>query len=388
MAAHEVGQPSESLQHKTWVLKVSIHCEGCKRKVKKVLQQVEGVYNADIDTKQQKVTVTGNVDASTLIKKLIKSGKHAELWPEKIDEKEKKSGKAKKKEKQNDQESSGDGRGGSDKEIKPAVKIEVVQVSTKNSQVCGATAEHSGGGGATASQHSETGGGGGTSPAKPSEGSSGGGAKVGEVGSEASSGGQAAKESKAEGKKPVTAAAGNQSTVATEKKGGESDCGRAENSGSGGNGNGSKKKKKEGQNGNDAQGVKSSIAPVSTEPPNHNTVPPLVSDQTNHSAPRQHVNHHHPPHYYAAAPVSAVSYNTAYPTSSYTASYYASPPTAYPTSSYTTSYYTSPPPYFYGYSYPGPENEPAISDLDSHPRQPLDSFEIFSDENPNGCSIM
>ena len=27
----------------TWVLKVSIHCEGCKKKVKKVLQSIDGM---------------------------------------------------------------------------------------------------------------------------------------------------------------------------------------------------------------------------------------------------------------------------------------------------------------------------------------------------------
>lgn len=35
----------------------------------------------DIDAEQQKVTVTGNVDSTSLIKKLTKLGKHAELWP-------------------------------------------------------------------------------------------------------------------------------------------------------------------------------------------------------------------------------------------------------------------------------------------------------------------
>lgn len=70
----------EILKAKTWVLKVHIHCEGCKKKVKKVLQSVEGVYTTVVDSAQQKVTVTGNVDSETLIKKLLKSGKHAELW--------------------------------------------------------------------------------------------------------------------------------------------------------------------------------------------------------------------------------------------------------------------------------------------------------------------
>ncbi|KAJ8573870.1 hypothetical protein K7X08_010381 [Anisodus acutangulus] len=70
------------LHYTTWVLKVSIHCPGCKRKVKKVLQSIEGVYTTDIDTQQQKVIVTGNVEADTLIKKLVKNGRSAELWPE------------------------------------------------------------------------------------------------------------------------------------------------------------------------------------------------------------------------------------------------------------------------------------------------------------------
>ncbi|KAL6548258.1 hypothetical protein OROGR_008679 [Orobanche gracilis] len=79
--AEETLQPP--LQYQTWVLKVSIHCQGCKKKVKKVLQTIDGVYTIDIDSQQQKVTVTGNIDPQTLIKKLVKSGKHAELFPEK-----------------------------------------------------------------------------------------------------------------------------------------------------------------------------------------------------------------------------------------------------------------------------------------------------------------
>ena len=41
---------------------------------------VVGVYTTKIDSEQGKVTVSGNVDPNTLIKKLIKNGKHAELW--------------------------------------------------------------------------------------------------------------------------------------------------------------------------------------------------------------------------------------------------------------------------------------------------------------------
>ncbi|KAK2965987.1 hypothetical protein RJ640_002177 [Escallonia rubra] len=62
------------------VLRVNIHCDGCKQKVRKSLQKIEGVYSTHIDVEQGKVTVAGNVDPATLIKKLVKSGKHAELW--------------------------------------------------------------------------------------------------------------------------------------------------------------------------------------------------------------------------------------------------------------------------------------------------------------------
>ncbi|EHA8590086.1 heavy metal-associated isoprenylated plant protein 37 [Cocos nucifera] len=71
------------LKIQTFILKVNIHCDGCKQEVKKLLQRIEGVYTVSIDAEQQKVTVSGNVDSKTLIKKLAKSGKHAELWTQK-----------------------------------------------------------------------------------------------------------------------------------------------------------------------------------------------------------------------------------------------------------------------------------------------------------------
>ncbi|GAB4851140.1 hypothetical protein Ancab_030434 [Ancistrocladus abbreviatus] len=70
----------EFLKIQTCVLKVNIHCDGCKQKVKKILQKIDGVYKTNIDAEQGKVTVSGNVDPATLIKKLNKAGKHAELW--------------------------------------------------------------------------------------------------------------------------------------------------------------------------------------------------------------------------------------------------------------------------------------------------------------------
>ncbi|KAJ4727645.1 Heavy metal-associated isoprenylated plant protein [Melia azedarach] len=108
MATKPADEAAQPLKYQTWVLKVSIHCEGCKKKVKKVLKGID-------DSQQHKATVTGNVDAETLIKKLLRSGKHAELWPEKPEKEEKKSGKSKSNEKQNETK---DGRDAGDDDDK------------------------------------------------------------------------------------------------------------------------------------------------------------------------------------------------------------------------------------------------------------------------------
>ncbi|KVI12470.1 heavy metal-associated isoprenylated plant protein 36-like [Cynara cardunculus var. scolymus] len=73
---------SGHLDYQTWILKVYIHCEGCKKKVFKVLQSIDGVYKTEIDSKQHKAIVSGSVDGNTLVQKLLKSGKHAEILPE------------------------------------------------------------------------------------------------------------------------------------------------------------------------------------------------------------------------------------------------------------------------------------------------------------------
>ncbi|KAH6794228.1 Signal peptidase subunit [Perilla frutescens var. hirtella] len=72
----------DMLKIQTCVLRVKLHCdcEGCMHKVKKKLQKVKGVYKVNIDAAQGKVTVSGNADPASLIEKLEKAGKHAELW--------------------------------------------------------------------------------------------------------------------------------------------------------------------------------------------------------------------------------------------------------------------------------------------------------------------
>ncbi|KAL5053394.1 hypothetical protein RYX36_034076 [Vicia faba] len=54
-------------------------------KVKKVLKCIDGVFTTTIDSQQHKVTVTGNVNVETLLKKLVRAGKPAEIWPESVD---------------------------------------------------------------------------------------------------------------------------------------------------------------------------------------------------------------------------------------------------------------------------------------------------------------
>uniref|UniRef100_A0A803KP18 HMA domain-containing protein n=1 Tax=Chenopodium quinoa TaxID=63459 RepID=A0A803KP18_CHEQI len=216
---------SEPLKYKTWVLRVSIHCEGCKRKVKRILHSVEGVYTIDVDTRQHKVVVTGNVDANTLLRKLEKSGKHAELWPDFY-----------KNEQQQQQQFQNQNQ-----------NPNVVEEQQQNNN---------------------------TEPQKVPE----------------------------------------------------------------------------------------------NNPPQQQQQQPQVKEHP----PNTRVYEYPPTTYYAPPPVYAVSYNTAYPSSNYTA-----------------SYYSAPPPYSYAYVHHGGDVEGfAPLDWNPHAAPPSDSFEIFSDENPNACSVM
>ncbi|KAI3711885.1 hypothetical protein L1987_70434 [Smallanthus sonchifolius] len=64
----------------TYYLKVNINCNGCVRKVTKVLQRITGVLHVTIEAELGKVTIVGNVDTDLLIEKLRKNGKPASIW--------------------------------------------------------------------------------------------------------------------------------------------------------------------------------------------------------------------------------------------------------------------------------------------------------------------
>lgn len=64
----------------TVVLKVTMSCEGCSGAVKRVLSKMEGVEIFDIDMKEQKVTVKGNVEPEAVFQTVAKTGKKTAFW--------------------------------------------------------------------------------------------------------------------------------------------------------------------------------------------------------------------------------------------------------------------------------------------------------------------
>ncbi|XP_073113558.1 uncharacterized protein [Elaeis guineensis] len=63
-----------------FVLKVGMHCTACRKKVDQLLHKIEGVEQVDIDAEEKMVTVSGNVDPAILLQTLKKAGNRAELW--------------------------------------------------------------------------------------------------------------------------------------------------------------------------------------------------------------------------------------------------------------------------------------------------------------------
>ncbi|KAL7144475.1 hypothetical protein ABFS83_07G014700 [Erythranthe nasuta] len=310
MASTQAEEPSQTpLQYQTWVLKVSIHCQGCKRKVKKVLQTIEGVYTINIESQLQKVTVTGNVDAQTLIKKLVKTGKHANLWPpEKPPSaaKDKKPGKhsSSSGEKENDPtKSSGDNTEEEEDEENIPAAENILQVKVD------------GGGGQTVRFAGVV------EPAAP---------------------------------------ANEKSPAAVEQKGSPNGGG-----GAAGGGHGGKKKKKKKKN-NAGAGTNGAPASTGLEAPKVVGFSQTQGvDQINLSPTPQNVYHYPPsyaPPHHQHQQAYVVSYNAVHPTVTGAPGYYM-PPSPY-TYAHQDDYYQA-----------------AQS-------APLDSFQILSDENPNGCHVM
>ncbi|KAL0426356.1 UNVERIFIED_CONTAM: protein SODIUM POTASSIUM ROOT defective [Sesamum latifolium] len=71
--------PSSPHPHQVVVLRVSLHCRGCERKMRKHLSRMEGVTSFNIDFAAKKVTVTGNVTPLGVLSSISKV-KNAQLW--------------------------------------------------------------------------------------------------------------------------------------------------------------------------------------------------------------------------------------------------------------------------------------------------------------------
>ncbi|KAL4034571.1 hypothetical protein IC575_003224 [Cucumis melo] len=363
--AKELEGTSEPFKCKICVLRVSIHCEGCKRKVIKILHNLNGVHSVEIDRKQQKVTITTNIDEQSLIKRLIKAGKHAEPWPEtkpisKIEKQiavEIPAG-----------ETSASVRdGGKQKqstETEPSA--EALQVPPRNEEKSG-TNEN---------------------------------VQVLQI-SKADDGHGDATETNGRVERVVE----SPPDIACETQPGmPSGAVDIEASCSGdGEGRKKKKKKKQGQRKEKSSGAvaREMVSPPTVPTPANigSPNPPNQIPSSNHSPPFNNP-YNHPLHVAASQPAYVASYNTVYPTNTHDA-YYASPPSysyAYvhsmaPRNSTTLS--SSLPiaeqPYTYAHSIE-PRNISSLSSLPPVVEQsnspPSSPFDFFSDENPSGCSIM
>ncbi|KAL3535771.1 hypothetical protein ACH5RR_004232 [Cinchona calisaya] len=67
------------LKPKIVVLKVSMHCNGCARKVKKHISKMEGVTSYEVDLETKMVVVIGDIAPFEVLESVSKV-KNAELW--------------------------------------------------------------------------------------------------------------------------------------------------------------------------------------------------------------------------------------------------------------------------------------------------------------------
>ncbi|CAK9881725.1 unnamed protein product [Sphagnum jensenii] len=79
---HKANRVSITVEVKTVVLKVVMHCEGCASSVKRAVARIPGVTSYTIDFPVQKVTVIGNVKPDEVLRRVAKTGKHATFWPQ------------------------------------------------------------------------------------------------------------------------------------------------------------------------------------------------------------------------------------------------------------------------------------------------------------------
>lgn len=72
----------------TVVLRVAMSCQGCVGAVNRVLSKMEGVDSFEIELKEQKVTVKGNVQPDAVLQTVSKTGKKTTFWEKEEETKE------------------------------------------------------------------------------------------------------------------------------------------------------------------------------------------------------------------------------------------------------------------------------------------------------------
>ncbi|KAI4310950.1 hypothetical protein MLD38_035892 [Melastoma candidum] len=350
-----------------WALKVSIHCEGCKRKVQKIISNTRGVERVDIDLKQHKVCVQGNVDPQTVIWKLEKAGKHAELWPQEekpVSKESKKLNKVKDKSK--------------DKQKNSLDKVDSDQSRLENRKV------ESPAPGGEAKHEAEDGKG------RKAEDARNKGPEMAHNPAIVETGAGAAE------KEATTAPEGSQSP--TDVNGGKTVEGNGENK--------KKKKKSKGQDRKKETCETDEVHSLEKDAAAGTTLPGCSNSNNgpvNQGPPRQprvlHPEHNYqsrgpvhepppdefpasnggyynysppPPQRHQGPPVYAVNYHTAHPCGVYG----------------TSQYYAPHPPMNTYHEYLHPRQEEPRPYYDPYYQRPPESFQLFSDENPNACSLM
>ncbi|GAB2248123.1 hypothetical protein Droror1_Dr00008005 [Drosera rotundifolia] len=62
-------------------IKVKMCCDGCERRVKSSVSGLKGVKSVEVNRKQSRVIVKGQVEPKKILKGVLETGKKAEFWP-------------------------------------------------------------------------------------------------------------------------------------------------------------------------------------------------------------------------------------------------------------------------------------------------------------------
>ncbi|KAL8142039.1 hypothetical protein V2J09_015071 [Rumex salicifolius] len=76
ISTHKKRKPTQTVE-----IRVKMDCDGCERKVKNAVSRMTGAKTVEVNRKQSKVTVTGQVEPNRVLSNIKRTGKKAEFWP-------------------------------------------------------------------------------------------------------------------------------------------------------------------------------------------------------------------------------------------------------------------------------------------------------------------